>query len=45
MRGDTAAVAAHYWAATDRTTSLPERRYLLRLAIRAQPGAAATCHD
>jgi predicted RNA polymerase sigma factor len=33
-RGDTAAAAAHYRAAADRTTSLPERRYLLRQAAR-----------
>ena len=33
-RGDTAAAVAHYRAAAERTTSLPERRYLLRQAAR-----------
>ncbi len=41
MAGDTKAALAHYRAAADRTTNLPERRHLTRQAARLQQQASS----
>jgi predicted RNA polymerase sigma factor len=43
MRGDREAAIAHYHAAAERTSSLPERQYLQMRAARLAKGSSAAC--